>query len=1514
MHLITGPSPELRLTATSASSVPPAVVAIYPMTRAQESLWLAYSASPQHTMYNLTIKLSFDTSNPAYSLGKLLEGVNMLTTRHGILRSTFHQDRNILAQPFVAEWAAHSAQPSVQVLSKPTPTALKSGLRSPVDLSSQFAVRWIISEGESAIDLYLVAHHIAVDGISMSVLSVEFLNLLSDSGGFIISPDSFYKAHMIEVAYRASSTFKTAEDFWLSQCRSVVPVHWKELSQAPGSANYREIDNWFEFSKTELDGWSTRFKTSWFRVAVALIGLLVRLFSEPTPENHVLLVAFAGRPEGMAQTVGHFANALPIRIPLTQILRSESPTCDALVQSVSKAISTAKTHDRLSFVDLCDALRRGGLRTPQFQVAITLSPQLAGPNCALYPVEGDCDLLFCFLEEKECVSLGVIYDPSIFSAAMVAKIKNQFRELLDSALREDPLDLTSLPSLSTQIPRLLADLDLKDTTQISATRFHFMFEYQVARNPTAVALASAEEDKSLTYSELNKKSTQIARLLRKSGVQRNNIVILHLRRGFPMIEWSLGVLKSGATFAVADQSHPLERIRNVIFVAQPDLIVDDGNGHPVEDLTARLRVTLLDTRQVNLEGISADDLQDISEPTDLAFIVFTSGSSGQPKGVEIEHRNLSHLVVSAHASGYFPVSPGSRVLQFAPFSFDAAIFEWSLCLALGGTLCFSMSPHALVGNYLADVINSNRVTHMHLTPSILATLPTDRALPSLSYISIGGEMAQDAVIELWRARANVQNGYGPSECTIAVSHQSYSRGNQDQQVSAANVGKPHPNATIYVCDETSERVLPTDHVGEICIGGPQVGRGYRNQQGLTAGRFVNYPEVGQQLYRTGDRGKILPDGSIYLLGRIDREVKMRGHRINLEDLERTILDLVPEVVNVSVQMNPAGTSLCAFVVPETINSDQVKKQLSSKLPRYMVPSAIHCLACLPLNANGKTDHTLIANTLDDLVAQAQHSQPSCSPVQPSSLGSKKLPSVQSEISVLQTIWQTLLALDRLPRPESNFFELGGNSITLVSLHQRICTKWPNSSIGIVDLFQHPTIQSQTSLVLEKDHMQSLEPTIAPPKSKIAANFNSFGTTRQDVAIIGIAGRFPGALNAEELYQLLLDQTEAFSFLPSNLEMCPGSKYVPVRGVLPDVHHFNYTHRGITEDTARQNRDIDPQQRLFLAVAEEALQDANYNIGGSNNVGVYVGAANGTWHLSKLKKSHVEVDGEHQPRDQSRTPVISAQTAYHLNLQGPNITLNTACSSGLVAMSLAVDHLRSKRCDAALVGGVSITFPQTGYITTDQSLLSPSGHCRPFDHRADGTVPGDAVCALVLRRFNDALEAGDQIYSVISGITVSSDGNMGKAGPTVPSSHGQAQTIKQAWEDAGMSATTLLYAELHGSGTPIGDALELEAMNLARTELGAGEAGFIAGSNKGNIGNCEAASGLVSVIKICKSFQHGLIPPVQSFEALHPIINPRIPVQIANNAVPISDGAVVSVSSIGLGGVNAHCILQSPGSK
>ncbi|KAJ6574323.1 hypothetical protein B0H19DRAFT_1020850 [Mycena capillaripes] len=1536
MHLITGPIPADIPAAQEPTGLPAAVAAIYPMTRAQEGLWLAYSAAPWHTLYNLTMRMSFKTNSELHFLdvdGTHVRAViDVLTARHGILRSTFHEDRSVHPRPFIAEWERTSARASVQVVFTAS-TDLKDGgletmLHSAINLSSEFPVRWLVRVGDAEIDVFLVANHIALDGMSMSIVSTEFFTLLSDpthAERSSIASNRFHEAHMLEAAYRTSPAFKMARDFWLGQCRLVSPIRWKEAPQKARLINYREIDDCFNLTKEKLTRLGTRYNTSWFRVAVAVIGLLVRTSAEPTQEDHAMLVAFGGRPESMQGTVGHFANALPIRIPLTQVLRSANPTFDALLQVVSTTISSGKKHDRFSFADLCRAQNVAGLQMPRFQVAITLSPQLARPECTLYPVEGAYDLFFCFLEEKDTVSIGLIYDPLLFSTAAIASFKSDFRRLMQLVMEETPMDLSSFPSLIAHIPRLLSGLDITDSRQISATPFHSMFEHQAAKNSVAIALSSAEQHKSLTYGQLNHKANQLAHLLRKSKVQRHKVVLLHLDRGFDLMGWILAVLKSGAAYVVGDPSHPSERTRSVISVSQPDLIIQDGAGDDISDLASSAHIPVIDARTIDLQDVPTGNIEQVSQPGDLAYIVFTSGSTGQPKGVEIEHSNLSHLVASVYSSGYFPVVPGSRVLQFAAFTFDAAIFEWAICLAHGGTLCFAETPQALVGDYLADVIETNRISHVHLTPSVLSSLPTDRKLPSLSQISLGGEMAPDSLIETWRAITNVENGYGPSECTVVVTHQSYSRDKQVAQPSAAIVGKPHAHTTLYVCSEAFDRVLSVGEPGEICIGGPQVGRGYRNRPDLTDRRFAFHPQIGQRLYRTGDRGKILSDESVLLLGRMDREVKVRGYRINLEDVERAVLDLMADIVSVSAQIHSAGTSLCVFVSPESVDGDNLKRQLRAILPHYMVPSAVYCLSHLQLNSNGKTDHTFIRNNMDHLITtvkQGKRFRQSSSILPLTPLSSKAPSPVHGEPSLIKTIsviWTALLDLDELPRADSNFFELGGNSILAQQLTERLKIMFSPlaSMLSVVDIFKAPTL-SGLAFLLDSKISGRGEPQKHPsPMEDLKVEMHSSTNVGRDIAIVGISGRFPGASNPDELYQLLLDRREAFYSFPNaagepaNL---PGAQYVPTRGALPDLDHFDWQRWGIKEEEAKH---MDRQTWLFITVAQEALEDADYEVAtaGFNKVGLYVGATNEPRHFTD------------EASDEPLRPSISAQAAYYLNLQGPNVSLSAACSSGMVGMNLAVDHLRSKRCDCAVVGGVSIG-PQWvlhcvlyseldegicrgGYFTTEHQPYSRSGHCRPFDHRANGTVPGDAVCALVLRRLDDAIAAGDAIYAVISGIAGGSDGNVGKASLTSPSPWGHVQTMKHAWEDAGLRPEQLTYAELHGSGTPIGDALELEAMNLARVELGAGDITYGAGSNKGNIGNCEAASGLISVIKLCKSIQHGFIPPLQSFEAPNPIINSRLPVKFAAEGVPISAEAILSASSSGFGGINVHCIMRFP---
>ncbi|KAF8517297.1 amino acid adenylation domain protein [Hysterangium stoloniferum] len=1526
---MSGPEPALiAVVHTNLGTLPAGVAAIYPMTRSQEGLWLDYSFAPHRTHNNLTLKLTVTHGEVTYdgSLSAIHDAIGVLTQRHSILRSTFHEPNGVHKRPFVAEHDPTTATPTLHIVrsasAKKASEDLLRMLRRGVDLSSEFAMRWYAVVAPTKTELYIVSHHIALDGSSMSQLSVEFFDILSklkNGSSTVEAPPTvpFSQAHAYEAAFASSKEYEQARRFWLGQLAHTKPIQWKSESLGRSATkSYRAIQTWKEFSKAELAAWGNRFKTSWFRVALGAIGILVRSNSAPDHgSDQNLWVAFGGRPAGFENVVGHFVNALPIRVPYAEVLEKSTqekpPQFDSLVRLVSQQVSAAKKHERMSILDISKASNTMGAIVNKAQVAVTLSPKLSRSDACLYPVEGPYELLFCFLEAETSVSLGVIYDPTLFSEKQMEYFKTQFFEIQQSSCMVENLGISSIPGAP--LPHLYPGIDFNDVPAISASRFHLWFEEQAARNPALIALYSGEKENSMSYKDLNEAANRIAHYLKRLGIGRGDMIVLHIARNFTTMIWILAVLKSGAAYGILDQGHPLERNRAAMSVAEPSVFVDDGGNANSTGLLDGFQGVRISTVEMDLSGSSSHNPVHESADDDLAYIVFTSGSTGKPKGVEIEHRNLAHFVADSFASKYVNIGPGSRVLQFATFSFDAAVFEWSLCLSIGATLCFSEHPKALVGDYLADVIDANEVTFMHVTPSVLATLPVSRSLSSLRQISVGGEMVPAPLINAWRSRVQVQNGYGPTETCVPVVISLYApKVIISFRTVVVVIGVPHRHTKFYVSNDAYDRILPIGEIGEVCIGGPQVGRGYRGLKELTASRFAVHPEIGERLYRTGDRGVMLPNGAISLVGRIDREVKVRGYRIELEAVERTISNLIPDITGVSVQVTPSGTALCAFICPESINGDLVRSRLAKELPNYMVPTFVYTLPKLPLNTNDKVDHKTIKAQMENLIAQYSkgpgnnkshsHVQKAAAPP----IAPPQHTTLNIENDVIK-IWQNILGLSSLPGLDKNFFDLGGNSLAITRLLNGIKLEWPTADVRLVDLFHNATIDSQVALILPSLTVQSARES-PQTFSNVPEQRETPEITNSEIAIIGLAGRFPGADNADDLYRLFMDQREGFTtFSPPEKLPFKDAIFVPQRGAISQVQYFDHSFWGLKEDEAR---DMDPQTRLFMETTLEALEDAGHapSPNNHNDVGLCVGSAHDTWQHATEPVSGDDFQKTHRA---ILSPSISARTAYHLNLHGPNVTLNTACSSGVVALSLAIDHLRSRQCDISVAGGVSIAFPQDGYITKQGQIFSPSGHCRPFDSRADGTLPADGVCALVLRRLSDAVRDGDRIYSVISGVAIGSDGRTDKAGYSVPSPRGQSEVIKRAWQNAGIDATRLTYAELHGSGTAIGDALELEGLTLGLSKMGATGVPCAIGSNKGNLGNCEAASGLVSLIKLCKSIQHDLVPPIQSFGSINPMINPTLSFKIAAHPTPLSDSSILSVSSLGLGGVNAHVVLRYP---
>ncbi len=425
---------------------------------------------------------------------------------------------------------------------------------------------------------------------------------------------------------------------------------------------------------------------------------------------------------------------------------------------------------------------------------------------------------------------------------------------------------------------------------------------------------------------------------------------------------------------------------------------------------------------------------------------------------------------------------------------------------------------------------------------------------------------------------------------------------------------------------------------------------------------------------------------------------------------------------------------------------------------------------------------------------------------------------------------------------------------------------------------------------------------------------------EEIAIVGMAGRFPGARNVEELWRNLRAGVESIRSF-SDEEMLrehvspealaqPGA--VKAGGVLDEVDRFDAEFFGISR---REAEILDPQQRFFLECAWEALESAGHVPSRSRgSIGVFAGAGVNTYLLSNLftRRELVEQIGGYQLLLASEKDYLATRVSYKLNLTGPSFTIQTACSTSLVAVHVACQSLLNGECDLALAGGVSISVPHRApYVYQEGGILSPDGHCRAFDADARGTVPGNGVGIVVLKRLSDAIADRDRVVAVIKGSAINNDGSS-KVGFTAPGVRGQTKVLREALAVARVDPDSIGYIECHGTGTPLGDPTELEA--LAAAYGGDGAAGGCAiGSVKTNIGHLDAAAGVTGLIKAALSVEHGVVVPTIHFRTPTPRFDfERSPFHVSSALAPWprhKGRRRAAVSSFGIGGTNAHVILE-----
>ncbi|MFI7637614.1 amino acid adenylation domain-containing protein [Nonomuraea sp. NPDC049400] len=503
-----------------------------------------------------------------------------------------------------------------------------------------------------------------------------------------------------------------------------------------------------------------------------------------------------------------------------------------------------------------------------------------------------------------------------------------------------------------------------------------------------------------------------------------------------------------------------------------------------------------------------------------------------------------------------------------------------------------------------------------------------------------------------------------------------------------------------------------------------------------------------------------------------------------------------------------------------------------------------------------------------------------------------------EISRLVTqAWREALGSDAFG-PDSNFFEVGGHSLLVLQVHERLRKRF---SLTVTDLFRYPTIASLTAYLSPDGPAPEAVVTTAPASGALA--------------IVGMACRFPGATGPEEFWAAIRDGVEAVQDFTDEELLADGEDpdrladpaYVRSGTVLEGIDLFDAT---LFEFTPREAEILDPQQRLFLETAWEALEDAGCDPARHpGQIGVFAGSAMSSYFIENLLAAPdvLKAVGEYQVMLGNDKDSLPTRTSYKLDLRGPSVSVNSACSTSLVALHLARQSLIAGDCDIALAGAVRVNaWTRRGYVYQSGGIGSPDGHCRPFDAEAQGTIGASGVGVVVLKRLEDAVAAGDPIHAVVRGSAVNNDGAR-KVGYAAPAVDGQAEVITAALAAAGVDPGTIGYIEAHGTGTALGDPIEVAALSQIFT----GDRRIALGSVKSNIGHADAAAGMAGLIKTVMALKHRTLPPSVNFETP----NPRVDfgpfyVPTAGAEWPQGQGPRrAGVSAFGMGGTNAHVVLE-----
>ncbi|MFM0400732.1 amino acid adenylation domain-containing protein [Paraburkholderia aspalathi] len=1033
----------------------PAAQTCVPLSHAQERLWFLWQFDPQDTAYNITCAVNLHGALDAVALRGAFDALSL---RHEALRTSFGEEDGVGYQEVHAAprytWTAHDLRTSApDARESGVASRLSDAARAPFDLTVDplLRVTLIHVDAEHHV-LHLALHHIIADGESVDLLIDELIALYRaalDHADFTALPElgvQYGDYARWQRLHADDTTLARQLGYWRDLLGETDPVLELPLKQPRAAQRRRGLGRTVRTLDTAriqaLRHLAEAHQASLFIVMLAALDVLLQRYSG---QNEIRVgVPVTGRTQvETGRMIGCFVNTLVMTADI-----SRADTFAALIAHVRQRSLDAHAHADLPFARLVEALQPNRERntTPLFQVMFNYqqaaAPTQALPGLRIEPCDAQADAVQFDLKldvtgAADYARLHFDFADDIFAASTIERMADHFVELVDQVIARPEVELRSLTVSS---PKREA---------VPLARYTFVPVSQRiaqtgARQPDAVALTGEQE--SLTYRELLDRASAIAQRLLRDGVQRDACVAVCVARGPALLAAMLGVWQAGAAYLPVDPSYPPERIAAMLEDAQVLHVLADAatvtDQHSPALFAGRQVVELAAVRHASHSGHRTHTLPAL-HPDQLAYVIYTSGSTGRPKGVGVTHGALDRLLASVD------LRPGLRdddlwLSESAPV-FDISLLEFCLPLVRGVPLELVSSQTARDGIALAARLEASRATVFQATPSgwrmlLEAGWRADLSVPHRPLLGLsGGEpLHPDLAAALIARGVALWNLYGPTETTI------YSAGAQVFTAQPITHGDPLPDTVLRVIDSHGLAV-PDGGLGELCIGGRNLARGYLRRPALTAERFVPDPDgaPGTRLYRTGDLCRLRDDGRPEPLGRLDQQVKLRGYRIEPGEIEAALC-ACDGVKNAAVAIRGEGAQqrLIGYITG-TADTRVLGTRLARSLPAHMLPSAIVTLDALPLTPSGKLDR----RALPEPVWQDDDT-PVVTPRSPRE-------------AALLDIWQTVLG-HPVASVTINFFAAGGDSILSLQLISRVRNAgW---HLTPKQIFEHPTIAQQAQLM------------------------------------------------------------------------------------------------------------------------------------------------------------------------------------------------------------------------------------------------------------------------------------------------------------------------------------------------------------------------------------------------------------------------------------------------------------------